>query len=221
MMMSKKNKKIATYFLMPLIFTILGYTILYLAGIPIVNMMDSQLRMMITMGAPSYSNEYDPELSNLKINKEGTFNLSEIQVPELGTHYGNISCENIGLEAPIYYGDSDKDLKNGVGQYVGSGLPGEGKPILVGGHDTTYFGPLEEIKTGDIVNVITNYGQFEYEVTGTKVADSTDSTAYDLLQKQEELILYTCYPFGQLVGNRSDRYYVYCKRISISKTDSE
>jgi sortase A len=221
-MMSKKRKRIAAYIGMPLIFTVLGYLVLFIGGKPIVTMIEAHARMVITKGAPNYSNEYDPEISNLVMNQEGTFDVSEIQVPALETHYGNISCERIKLEAPIFYGDSDAVLQNGVGHYAGSGLPGEGKPILIGGHDSTYFSPLEQIKEGDIVHITTNYGQFEYKVTEIKVADAADTTAYDLSQSKEQLILYTCYPFGKLTGNRNDRYYVYCDQTldSIQVTGS-
>ena len=219
--MSKKNKRLATYIGIPLLFMILGYVVLYIAGAPVITVISSHAKMIITKGAPSYPNEYDPEMSKLVMNNKSTMDVSEIQVPALETHYGNISCERIGLEAPIYYGDSDVVYGNGVGQYTASGLPGEGKPILIGGHDSTYFASLEQIEAGDLVYITTNYGQFEYKVTSTKVADAMDTTAYDLSQTKEQLILYTCYPFGQLIGDRSDRYFVYCDKILDLSTVTE
>lgn len=176
-------------------------------------MIESHANMVITKGAPSYPNEYDQDMLDLVMNKKSTFDVSDIQVPALDTHYGNISCERIGLEAPIYYGDSDPLFQKGIGQYPASGLPGEGKPILLGGHDGTYFAPLEQIEINDRITINTNYGQFEYKVTGTKIADALDQAAYDLSQDKEQLILYTCYPFGKLIGDRSDRYFVYCDKV--------
>jgi sortase A len=211
--MSSRMKRIATYVRMSVLFILLGYAVLYLAGAPIVTFVTSHGKLIIVKGAPSYPNEYDPEMSKLVMNKKSTFDESEIQVPALETHYGNILCERIDLTAPIYYGDSDTALENGVGQYPASGLPGQGKPILIGGHDGTFFAPLEKIEPGDVVRVSTNYGQFEYKVTATKIADAMDATAYDLTQTKEQLILYTCYPFGQLIGDRKERYFVYCDKV--------
>jgi sortase A len=57
-------------------------------------------------------------------------------------------------DAPLYFGDDDQSFENGAGQYVLSGIPGEGRPILVGGHDLSYFAPLEDIKKGDEVTVV-------------------------------------------------------------------
>lgn len=166
--------------------------------------------MMITKGAPSYPNEYDSKVFDLIGNK---VDISEVQIPRLGTQYGYIYSESVDMNAPIYYGDSEEVLLKGVGQYVSSGLPGEGKPILIGGHDVTYFAPLEFIAIGDKVTIDTNYGKFEYVVTNNAIADADDMSAYDLTSSLEQLILYTCYPFGEVVGNRSKRYFVYCDRV--------
>lgn len=209
-MMSRKTRRIAAYIGMPLLFTILGYAVIYIAFTPVITMVKSYGSMMIVKGAPSYSNEFDPNMSKLVINTSEIFDKNKILIPELEAHYANISCETVGLEAPIYYGDSDTILSYGVGQYPASGLPGSGKPILIGGHDETYFASLEQIKVGDTVLIDTNYGKFEYKVTSTKVTDAMDTKAYNLDQQKEQLILYTCYPFGQVVGDSSGRYFVYC-----------
>lgn len=190
---------------------LLGFFVILIGSKPIVDMVKGYGIMIIRKGAPSYPNEYDKDVFQF-IQDKGTKIKSEIQVPSLGIHYGNIYCETINLEAPIYYGDSDSILLEGVGHYTASGLPGEGKPILIGGHDITYFAPLEWIKSGDVVIVTTNYGQFEYKVVSTLITDASDYNAYDLPLDREQLILYTCYPFGQVVGDR-DRFFVYCERI--------
>lgn len=221
--MNKKLKRIATYAIVSILYIILGYIVLYFAGKPIASYVVSNGKMAIVKGAPGYLSQYDPEVTQLVMNKEAeaAIDESEVVVPEAESHYGDMECERIALTAPIYYGDGAAAFQNGVGQYPKSGLPGEGKPILIGGHDGTFFAPLEQIVPGDIVNIVTGYGQFEYEVTATKIADATDTTAYDLSQTREQLILYTCYPFGQLVGDRSGRFYVYCDRISDTKSATD
>ena len=173
----------------------------------------ANLNLIITKGAPSYSNEYNSDFTGL-FEQAGKFDPGNIQIPEFGAHYGNIRCGRIDLNVPLYYGDSDAILEKGVGQYIAGGLPGEGKPILVGGHDTVYFAPLEYIEVGDSVQIDTNYGNFQYEVTNTKIAEADDISAYPLTGDKEQLILYTCYPFQDLLGSRSQRYFVYCDRIT-------
>lgn len=220
-MKSNISKRIAAYIVIPLLFIILGFLVLFISCKPVVGMIKSYGNMIITKGAPGYGNEFNPELSKLEMNKQSKFNANQIQVPALETHYANIYCERVELEAPVYYGDSDTVLSYGVGQYTASGLPGEGKPILIGGHDATYFERLEDIKIGDVVTIETNYGQFEYKVATTRIADALEADAYDLSQPKEQLILYTCYPFNQLLGDSSERFFVYCDGISDSETVSE
>lgn len=176
----------------------------------------ANLKLLITKGAPSYSNEYNHEFNDLYVGDkfiDKSIEPSEIQIPEYGTHYGNILCERIDLTVPLYYGDSDAILEQGTGHYIASGLPGEGRQILIGGHDSNYFAPLENIQIGDTIQVHTNYGVFKYQVTETKIAKANDATTYSLLEKEEKLILYTCYPFGELIGERDDRFFVYCEKL--------
>lgn len=211
--MSHKKKNITLrYMAYPFAFTIIITALLYFGGTPLLVMARANLNMIITKGAPSYSNEYNSEFTGLFAPNK-VFDPKDIQIPEYGAHYGNILCERIDLNAPLYYGDSDSILEKGVGQYVAGGLPGEGRPVLVGGHDSVYFAPLEDIEAGDFVQIETNYGNFRYEVTDTKIAEADDTSAYPLTGDKEQLILYTCYPFGDLLGNRSQRYFVYCDKI--------
>ena len=59
----------------------------------------------------------------------------------------------------------------------------------------------------------TNYGTYKYEITDMQVASDTDSSAYDLDATEENIILYTCYPLGQ-VAVTDLRYFIYGRLIS-------
>ena len=206
--MNKILKKAFIYSKMSLLFMILGAAVLYIAGKPLADYALSYMSMIINKGAPGYLNQ--GELIEAIAGDSETLDMDEILTPALNTQYGTIYCEQIGLAAPLYYGDNNYSLQNGAGQYELSGLPGEGKPILVGGHDGTFFAPLEDVGEGDIITVKTTYGKYEYQVSEIRIADKDDAPAYDLTLDQEQLILYTCYPFGQLIGEREQRLFVYC-----------
>ena len=209
--MNGKLIGIAKHVKMILLLIVLGVIVFYIAGVPIASYVIAQGNMVFAQGAPKDGGN-TPELSKL-VMKRDTSDLSEIWVPDQGTQYGTIACDRIALSAPIYYGDSEELLLNGVGQYPNGNLPGRGKPFLLSGHDATYFAPLENLLIGDNFTVTTDYGIYEYSVTSKLVADATDLSAYDLTQEKEQMILYTCYPFGQLVGNRSKRFFVYCDPV--------
>jgi sortase A len=210
--LKSKNKTLLQYIIYPFVFAGIITAISYAVGGPVLSLARANLNMIITKGAPSYSNEYNNEFSDLFVETKD-IEPNDIQIPEYGAHYGNILCERIEMRVPLYYGDSDAVLEKGAGHYIASGLPGEGRQILIGGHDSIYFAPLAGIEIGDIVSVNTNYGNFKYQVTETRIADAKDTTTYSLLENGEKLILYTCYPFGELVGERNERFFVYCEKL--------
>lgn len=132
----------------------------------------------------------------------------------IGQSYGWISSEDFALDAYLYYGDDKKTLDQGVGQYTDSGLPGYGKTILLCGHDTTFFKGLADAGIGDTIHIRTQYGDYSYRVTETCVTTADDAQAARLDAPGEQLVLYTCYPFGETDHEREQRYFVYCEKIS-------
>ena len=149
-------------------------------------------------------------------NTAQTIDKQSITYPYPGDRYGEISIEGTTVSAPLYYGDDTATLNKGVGTFkddVGVGIPGEGKTILLAGHNNTFFNGLQQVEVGDIVTIETHYGTYTYEVTDMGVKDYQDATAYDFTRTDENLIMYTCYPFDAL-GFTSDRYFVYAKYVS-------
>ena len=197
-----------------MLYLVLATLVVFFAGKPLSVYLIAKGKLLITEGAPEDSGSIAAGVGKIVEENESTVNMSEIQVPESNTRYGTISCERIALSAPLYYGDNEAVLQDGTGQYPNNTLPGMGKPMLVSGHDVTYFEPLADVKIGDIITIVTDYGTFRYGVTSKKILDKSDQSAYDLEQDKEQLILYTCYPFGQLVGERDNRFFVYCDPVS-------
>lgn len=145
-----------------------------------------------------------------------TISIHSITYPYPGDRYGEISVEGTTVSAPLYYGDDTATLNKGVGTFkddIGVGIPGEGKTILLAGHNNTFFNGLQQVELGDIVTIETHYGTYTYEVTDMQVKDHQDETAYDFSRTDENLIMYTCYPFDAL-GFTPDRYFVYAKYVS-------
>ena len=56
------------------------------------------------------------------------------------------------------------------------------------------------------------YGDYSYEIIGTKIVSAEDTSIITLQNNEEELVLTTCYPFSY-VGDAPDRYIIYAKRI--------
>lgn len=221
--MKKHNvKRIMAYIYMPLFYIILGFGIVYIAARPFIDTVSSYIGIFISNSEPVFMEELGSifEAPGEDTVDVDTVPASEVEIPSIGIMYATISCDRIGLKADIYYGDNDKILKKGVGQYAGSFMPGFGQPIMLAAHNTTFFLPLEKAQIGDVIVITTSYGIYNYEITDMQVRSRSDSTAYDLGKMEEELIMYTCYPFNML-GSLKDRYFVYAKKISGPVIDFE
>ena len=210
--MAKKHKRLMGFIVIPLIFAFLSYILLFTVLSPMMKPVFSIFQLMSSeKGADFYSlpeSIYSPSSIS-----EGTVSLSQIEFPVYGAHYASIQLPGTDEAEDLYFGDSNAVLKKGIGQYMGSFLPGYGSSILLTGHNNTYFHNLKNVKEGDVFTITTSYGVYEYKVTGTAIKTRTDKTAYDLNQQKEQLILYTCYPFNAL-GLTSQRYFVYADKIS-------
>lgn len=158
----------------------------------------------------------DGQSTEITDNQAESIPFSSITYPTEGDRYATITISGTNVDAPVYYGDTNKILNQGVGTYIengGAGLPGEGKTILLAGHNNTFFNDLQHVEDGATVTITTHYGVYTYEVTDTKILDYQDTSAYDFSRTDENLILYTCYPFDAL-GFTSDRFFVYARYVS-------
>ena len=239
--MKHKIIRAMAYLYMPFLFMVLGYFIIYIAAIPVFTMLQATASMVIAKAAPDFNQElksiYNP-IDNQEViapqqqdmilesmtaypgkvsNAEKLVSIEDIMFPDNGTLFANLSCERIKLDAPVYWGDTNEILRAGVGQFMGSFLPGLNRSILLSGHNTTYFKPIKDMEVDDVIIFQTNYGVFEYQVTEIKVIPSSD--AKDMLDemlsyKVEKLIMYTCYPFETLVGTKQDRLFIFADKIS-------
>lgn len=177
-------------------------------------------RQVFIAGAPKYDYVYEKSEENLvdRINDKIIDEASDTEdsfvlysAPIEGAVYAEISCEDIDLKTPVYWGDKDEYLELGVGTWNGSVLPGEKGLILVGGHDTTAFAALEEIEEGMVITMNSSLGKYMYKVSKI-VIDSAENASKELIDSKDSfdgLVLYTCYPFGSNEIARSQRFFVY------------
>lgn len=135
------------------------------------------------------------------------------QYPVVGDKIGHLTISGTVVDCDVYWGDSEAQFALGAGIYAGSHLPGEGGTILMASHTGTYFRDLESVTEGADITITTDYGEYHYTVTRMAVVQETDTTAYDLDADTENIILYTCYPFG-ILTRTTQRYFVYGDLVS-------
>jgi sortase A len=147
------------------------------------------------------------------------FNLAEIPEhlqPVVQAYYENlviptpspeqavrIEIPAIGISAPIVQGDGPEQLKQGVGQHIGTANPGQPGNLVLSAHNDVFgeiFRHLDKLQAGDEIIVYTNIRSYTYvidldtqivEPTFVQVvADTHDPT----------ITLISCYPY--LVNNK-------------------
>lgn len=218
------RKSWAAYIVVPIVFAVISIGSLYLFGNAMLSPYKEMVGWFFTKSEEIETNRdlYSKAIVDAQNgisdqeNAVQTIDKQTITYPYPGDRYGEISIDGTTVSAPLYYGDDTATLNKGVGTFkddIGVGIPGEGKTILLAGHNNTFFNGLQQVEAGDIVTIETHYGTYTYEVTDMGVKDYQDTSAYDFTRTDENLIMYTCYPFDAL-GFTSDRYFVYAKYVS-------
>ena len=125
-----------------------------------------------------------------------------------------LKIRRMGLNIIVVQGTGRETLKKGPGHYGGSGLPGEGRLVYVGGHRTTYLAPfayIDDIRVDDVVRFELPYGAFTYRVTRHYVVGANDVSVLRN-RGREVLRLQACHPrfFA------SHRYIVDAKLVGVA-----
>ena len=209
------------FIILPIVFCILIYLVCGMVILPSTSSYLSMANIFFSDKEKSFTKEHknifvpveDTSRSPENPDKPDIVKASSFIFPSYEDQFGELIIDDCQIKADLYFGDSWYVLGNGVGIYNGSAIPGYGRTILIAGHNNTYFNGLKYAKEGQIVKIRTNYGNYQYEITGTKITDNEDRSAYDLAKNEENLIMYTCYPFDTL-GLTNLRAFIYAKYVS-------
>jgi sortase A len=96
---------------------------------------------------------------------------------ELGDPLGVIEIPRIGLEFYLVAGVGTEELKQGVGHYTETPMPGQLGNSAFAGHRTTYGQPffdIDEVQPGDEIIVTTLDGRFVYRMTSQQIVSPND-----------------------------------------------
>lgn len=209
---SKTKKSIKKFVLYPTAVCLCLFVAVLAVSAPFLGDLISIGNMFMSDKQVDYSKSYDNIF--VPTDKDGdTVDAADVEFPSIGKQFGELSINACDIDAKLFFGDSSVPLRNGVGVYAGSFIPGYGRTILVAGHNNTFFNGLKNVNKGDVVKISTSYGNYKYKVTGTKLTTDKDKSAYDLNAEKENLVLYTCYPFDSL-GLTNRRFFVYAKKLS-------
>ena len=165
--------------------------------------------------------------------------LDDAGFPVPGEEYGWLWSERSRMQVKVFWGDSEEVLDHGAGTCMSGVMPGSQGPVILAGHALSFFYPLQFFQEGDLLHLDTWYGQYDYEITDIEVYDQFDlqrvidqkigrqivwMTREDAKRaaaseemdtdRQEELILYTCYPFYPLAEEKTERYTLIARKVA-------
>ncbi|MCL2083889.1 MAG: class D sortase [Oscillospiraceae bacterium] len=219
---------LVTLLAFPVVFVLLTFVLLYAAFAPLlgpymgaaalligdgVQSSEPVSRDLFTSPAPPVTGADEEVLSPGEDSAAPMIPRSSIEMPDYGDLYGRLTITGTDIDAPVYYDDSARELNKGVGTYAGGWLPGFGRTVMLAGHRNEILGGLGSAEIGAVITVETHYGVYTYEITAIEVKHMKDTTAYDFTREEENIIIYTCYPFDY-IGAAKQRCFVYGTPLS-------
>ena len=199
-----------------------GYLIIFIIGAPVINFAASAIDLILLNDAPAFEKEtnnlfaeVDPTEKEGSVNTEGKLASSTLVYPNEGDQFGQVIIDQVGINEPLYYGDSEEILSLGAGQYIGSMIPGDMGTTLIGGHNGPSFGKIYYLEPGNTFSISTHYGDYTYQVTDKTIAHYTDPMITEKLgdKSKHSVILYTCYPLDA-IGLTPERVFVFADYLT-------
>ena len=217
----RKNKKahwVMAYICMPLLLSIISGIIIIFGFSPLENSFSQKVLRLVHSGDSYFVSDVQSIFKEAESNEPEKIPFSGkkqvIEEPNIGDQYGTLTCERLGINSAVLFGDNREVLKYGIGTYPASWIPGCGKTTLMSAHNDLDFAPLADVEIGDKFVLTTDYGTFEYVVSEYTIVNETQKDACRLDSETEQVVLYTCYPFYRISGRREERFFVYLEKVS-------
>jgi sortase A len=133
-----------------------------------------------------------------------------------GDSVGRLSIPKLDQDLFVVWGTDSGSLRKGPGIDPRTSMPGRGQLVYVAGHRTTYgapFADIDDLVTGDVVELEVPYATFTYRVTGRRIVPATYIQALES-RGREEIALQACWPrfFA------THRIIVYARPIDVDRT---
>jgi sortase A len=113
------------------------------------------------------------------------------------SHAARIKIPSINVFARIVQGDGWEELKQGVGQHIGTPNPGDTGNIVLSAHNDVFgeiFRDLDKLQPGDEVVLYTEQKAYTYVVRQTQVVEPTQVEV--MAPTREPVVtLISCYPY--------------------------
>jgi len=132
---------------------------------------------------------------------------------------GRLRIPSQHIDTIVLQGDSGRSLAFAPGLAAGSAAPGQTGTTLISAHRDTHFRKLAGLTPGDMIELQTTAGNWNYRVTGSRIIDTRHQSVTNN-GLQDELVLATCYPFDAVIPGGPLRYLVYAEVMPAKRVTS-
>lgn len=146
------------------------------------------------LGGARFNEDEIPE--HLRASVQNYYSNLEIPPPIPETAI-RIKIPVIEIDAPIIQGDGWEQLKLGVGQHIGTGLPGQPGNVVLSAHNDIYgelFRHLDKLIPGDTITIYSNTSAYTYEIQNTLIVEPSDVWVMDPTSNSTATLI-SCYPY--------------------------
>ena len=115
---------------------------------------------------------------------------------------GRIEIPKININLPIYQGTDEQELQSGAGYWIGSSLPtgSESAHCVITAHTglvkAKLFTDIDQLEEGDLFFLHILDRDIAYEVDQILITEPDEMEELYVVQGQDYVTLYTCYPYG-------------------------
>ncbi len=123
---------------------------------------------------------------------------------------GRMDIPRLGISVVVMEGTDARTLWRAAGHIPGTALPGQAGNVGISGHRDTFFRPLRNVRSSDVITLTTLRGEYRYRVVSTRIVTPSDVEVLNS-SGDEVLTLVTCYPF-YFIGPAPNRFIVRAQR---------
>src|SRR5207237_5395717 len=91
-----------------------------------------------------------------------------------GDWVARLEVPRVDLAATVLEGSDDATLSRAAGHIEDTALPGQPGNAGIAAHRDTIFRPVRNLKIGDVLNVTTANGSYEYRIDKTLIVNAED-----------------------------------------------
>lgn len=123
-----------------------------------------------------------------------------------------LEIPRIGVNSPVFEGDSESVLSRGPGHTPGTGLPGQPGNVVIPGHRTLSprpFHDIDKLQPGDEMILTTPSGRYVYRMTSSTIV-APEGVWITAPTPDATITIYACHP----KGSDRQRYVVFGRLVA-------